>query len=107
MAGVYSTPLLLEQVVSGALSSSVICPSGKVMVLRDVDAFTTGGSAVSLLSLRDSGTGLKIASFYIPTGSKPSQQWVGRQVFSAGSGFDFRADADLWNIMASGYLLDV
>jgi hypothetical protein len=74
------------------------------MILRDVDVYNSslfGGN----FFLEDAITLGTIWAFGLSTLIGESAQWRGRQVFSEGQGFTFRADAPV-DLRASGYLLE-
>lgn len=105
MANVYSVELYSISNLGGA-GAPITCPSGKVMVVRDIDAYTKATLLPSELFVVDITTGGAFAwNFQGPT-QAVIYSWRGRQVFSEGLGFQARADSGTWDVRVSGYLLD-
>lgn len=104
MAAPYSA-VLFE--VSGFTSTTPVpvdVPAGKVMVVRDIEIYTTAtpGDAVFFMSIATGGTWFNGSS---GIGIINWLQWQGRQVFRD-AGFSVKVNGSAWDLRVCGYLLD-
>jgi len=97
---VYSTRLAAQAGYTGLLD--VFCPTGFVMVVRDMDVVYDSGSAGEMSWL---GTAGQIIHFFSAPGGAEQFQWTGRQVFIAGEKFQMQVNSGSWDFTVSGYLL--
>jgi hypothetical protein len=84
-----------------------ICPSGKRMVVTNIDCAAGAASFAPLLGVEDLVTGGTWLVLAVNGVLLTSAQWSGRQVFNFGGGFRLNAHVENWDGRVSGYLLDL
>lgn len=79
-------------------------PAGKVLVVRDMDAYL--GSSLSARQIYAVGSaGQVFWQASLAANESGWRSWRGRQVLYAGESLEMFA-TDVWDLTASGYLLD-
>jgi hypothetical protein len=101
---VYSTLFLAAHDQPAVVPATYTVPAGKLAVVRDLDAYLgTSLSARQIYALGSAGQVFWQASLAINESGWRS--WRGRQVIPEGQSFYLFA-TDVWDLTASGYLLD-
>lgn len=100
---VYSTQLLCAAPVLP--NTFVTCPTGVVMVVRDIDAHETTGSIGATLLLQSPAGGPFWAASRHTSAADELWQWRGRQVLVGGETIELVTVSGTWAAWISGYLL--
>lgn len=105
MASVYSRRLYSVSGIShGDGPAETPVPAGKVMVVRDVRAYS-GDIGAPVLVIQDIDTGGTWLAYQGPELTKAHLDWEGHVVFESG-GFAVYPDSGTWDVYVSGYLLN-
>lgn len=103
MSTVYSTQFIVEHGLNG--TAAFTCPSGLVMVVRDMDIWN-GAGGISSAFLKG-GAGQAIWARHWATGDGAShEEWRGRQVILEGQDVSVQTDLAM-DVSVSGYLLSL
>lgn len=101
MATIYSTVFISELGLSG--THSYVCPSDRLLVLRDLDAYAeTTVAARDLWLMGSRGQTIFHDSWGAP--DQHNAAWRGRQIINPGDSFSVRT-TDNVDVTVSGYLL--
>ena|SRR5579859_6022012 len=102
---VYSQSLVQLHAFTGTYP--FVVPAGKVLVIRDIDAFNASAPFTNAHFDAVNSVGGSFAHVTVDAPNVDGQlySWRGRQVFNYGEVVGFVTDAD-FDITVSGYLLD-
>jgi len=101
----YSAVLAVGTLAAGDADQVVDVPTGKVMIVRDVSAYSNAPIDTSELFIEDTDTGGTFVFLSVNSTEKGSRHWDGRQAFRD-SGFTVHAGHGTWDYRITGYLLD-
>lgn len=102
---IYSTQLLC---VAPALPTNfVTCPTGVVMVLRDIDAVEQTRAGNTICEIQSPAGGDMVIFHGGTTIETCNFNWRGRQVLVGGESFNVKPSVGTWSVWVSGYLLTV
>lgn len=106
MSSPYTAVLAAGTIAAGDPDYVVAVPDGKVMIVRQVDAYSNAPIDTSELFIVDTATDGTFVFLSVNSTEKGSRHYDGRQAFST-DGFTVRAGHGTWDYRITGYLLDV
>lgn len=97
--------LAVGTLAAGDADQVVDVPAGKVMIVRQIDAYSNAPISDSELFVMDTDLGTTFVMLQVHATTKSAQHYDGRQAFRD-TGFTIHAGSGTWDYRVTGYLLD-
>lgn len=102
----YSQRFAAATTVAGTASTVFTCPANFVAVVRDLQAYNSGGASDALfVALVIPGPATLTLWHFAGVAASTSDQWQGRVVLNAGDQLELFSAAEAFEVLISGYLL--